>query len=56
MMAREGGVMQRYRTEISVLYGKWIADICMSKGVGLIDARPWDTAVARAIKCLDAMR
>lgn len=52
-LSREGGKPQHFRAEISVAYGKWIADICNQKGIRLIDARPWGTVLTRALKnCL----
>jgi len=50
--SREGGDPQHYRADISTGYGKWISDTCMNLGIGLIEARPWDTAVDRAVEHL----
>lgn len=49
---REGGDLQHYRAEISIAYGKWIADTCNKNGIRMIESRPWDTALARAINSL----
>ncbi len=51
-LSREGGDLQRYRAEISIAYGKWIEDTCKRNGIPLIDARPWDTALTRALNSL----
>jgi len=51
-LSREGGDLQRYRAEISITYGKWITDICNQKGIKMIEARPWDTALTRVINSL----
>jgi 2-phosphoglycerate kinase len=52
LQAREGGEAQRYRAEISVAYGEWIKDACIKHGINIINLRPWDTLVNRAIACL----
>jgi 2-phosphoglycerate kinase len=49
---REGGDLQHYRAEISVAYGKWIADTCNQNGISVIESRPWDTVLTRALKSL----
>ena len=49
---REGGALQHYRADVSIAYGKWQAEICQRLGIDVIEARPWDTAVNRAIACL----
>jgi 2-phosphoglycerate kinase len=49
---REGGDPQYYRADISIQYGKWQAEQCARLGISMIDAKPWDTAVNRAIACL----
>lgn len=51
-LSREGGDLQHYRAEISIAYGKWIADTCNVNGIRVIESRPWDTALTRAIKSL----
>lgn len=51
-LSREGGNLQHYRAEISIAYGTWIADTCNQNGIRLIDSRPWDTALTRALKSL----
>lgn len=51
-LSREGGDLQHYRAEISIAYGKWIADTCNQNGISVIESRPWDTALKRAIKSL----
>lgn len=49
-LSREGGEPQQYRAEISIAYGKWLADSCKQNNIKIIEARPWDTALARAFK------
>lgn len=49
-LSREGGDYQQFRAEISIAYGNWIADTCEQIGIPLIEARPWDTALSRAIQ------
>ncbi|MFE1631354.1 hypothetical protein ACFLFF_31950 [Brevibacillus reuszeri] len=51
-LSREGGELQQYRAEISISYGDWIADTCRRNGIKLIESRPWNTALSRAVKCL----
>lgn len=51
-LSREGGDPQHYRADISAGYGKWISDSCARLGIRKIEARPWDTAVDRAIEYL----
>ena len=51
-LSREGGDLQHYRAEISIAYGKWIADTCNQNGIRVIESRPWDTVLTRAIKSL----
>lgn len=51
-LSREGGNMQHYRAEISVIYGKWIADICNQNDIRMIESRPWDTVLTRALNRL----
>lgn len=51
-LSREGGELQQYRAEISISYGDWIADTCRQNGIELIESRPWNTTLSRAVKCL----
>ncbi|EKQ56160.1 MULTISPECIES: hypothetical protein [unclassified Clostridium] len=51
-LSREGGDLQHYRAEISIAYGKWITDTCNQNGIKVIESRPWDTILKRAIKSL----
>lgn len=51
-LSREGGDLQQYRAEISMAYGKWLADTCNQNRIPLIEARPWDTVLKRAIESL----
>lgn len=50
--SREGGDLQHYRAEISIAYGKWIADTCNRYGIRVVESRPWDTVLDRTIKSL----
>lgn len=51
-LSREGGDLQHYRAEISIAYGKWIVDTCNQNGITVIESRPWDTVLTRALKSL----
>ncbi len=51
-LSREGGDLQHYRAEISITYGKWIADTCKQNGISVIESRPWDTVLTRALDIL----
>jgi hypothetical protein len=51
-LSREGGNLQNYRAKISIAYGKWIVDTCNQNGIGVLESRPWDTVLSRALKCL----
>ncbi len=50
--AREGGELQQYRAEISIAYGKWLADTCNQNGIPVIESRPWDNVLARVLNML----
>ena len=51
-LAREGGELQHDRAEVSISYGNWIAETCERNRIALIESRPWNTVLSRAIKCL----
>ena len=51
-LSREGGDLQQYRAEISIAYGKWIVDTCKQNRIKVVEARPWHTALTRAIDSL----
>lgn len=51
-LSREGGDIQHYRAEISIAYGKWITDTCNQNGIRVIESRPWDTVLTRALNSL----
>lgn len=51
-LSRESGALQEYRAEISVAYGKWIADTCRQNNIKVIESRPWDTALTRVVESL----
>lgn len=55
-LSREGGDLQHFRAEISIAYGKWIAEICNRNNIRMIEARPWDTVLKRAVKSLENSR
>lgn len=44
--------MQEYRAAISVAYGCWIADQCREFGISMLDSRPWNSVIERAINLL----
>jgi len=50
--AREGGDLQKYRAQISVEYGQWIEQCCIQNGIGRMAARPWNTSLERALRCI----
>lgn len=51
-LSREGGELQQYRAEISIAYSKWIANTCKQLGINVVESRPWNTALTRAIESL----
>lgn len=51
-LSREDGDIQHYRAQISIAYGKWITDKCNQNGIKVIESRPWNTALVRAINSL----
>ena len=51
-LSREGGDLQEYRAEISIAYGKWITKTCSQNHIRVLEARPWDTALTRALGIL----
>lgn len=51
-LSREGGDLQHYRAEISIAYGKWIEDTCKQNAISVIESRPWDTVLTRALESL----
>lgn len=51
-LSREGGELQHYRAEISIAYGKWIADTCNKNGISVIEPRPFSTLLNRTLKNL----
>jgi len=53
-VSREGGDPQQLRAEISCTHGSWIADTCRNKGINLIESRPWETVLDRAISMLES--
>lgn len=52
-LAREGGEPQNYRAEISIEYGKRIADYCKNNDLKVIESRPWNTALKRVLEYLN---
>jgi len=51
--AREGGDAQSLRAEISVTYNNWLKKSCEDLGIHLLESRPWDSALQRAIELLE---
>lgn len=51
-LAREGGDLQQFRAEVSVAYGQWIAEICNKLNINVIESRPWNTTLSRAINSI----
>jgi len=51
-LSREGGEPQGFRADISNKHGIWIADVCKEKGINLIESRPWNTVLNRAIEMI----
>lgn len=47
-LLREGGALQSDRAEVSIAYGKWLAERCRQNGASVLAARPWDTLLMRA--------
>jgi len=52
-LAREGGELQDYRTDISVKYGSWLLDACKRLEIYVIESRPWSTAVDRIFEGIE---
>lgn len=52
-LKREGGDLQQYRAEISVAYGKQLANICRQKEIKIVEPIPYNTLLARTIECLN---
>lgn len=51
-LLREGGEPQHYRAEISVAYGQWLERACKALGVPVLEPRPWDSLLKRAMAAL----
>lgn len=51
-LSREGGELQQYRAEISIAYSKWITNTCNELGINVVESRPWNTVLMRAIDSL----
>ena len=49
-LSREGGELQQYRVDISIAYGDWLLGKCTEMGIPVIESRPWDTLLDRAIE------
>ncbi len=47
-LSREGGALQSDRAEVSIAYGKWLAERCRQNGAIVLAAKPWDTLLMRA--------
>ena len=50
--AREGGDLQHFRADVSAAHGDWISETCRKLGIELIESRPWDTVLHRAVSCM----
>ena len=51
-LAREGGDLQYFRADVSAAYGSWLSNTCNKLGIKMIESRPWDTSLNRAIERL----
>jgi 2-phosphoglycerate kinase len=49
---REGGDLQEYRADISISYGEWQVDKCKKLGIKMVESRPWNAGLHRAIESL----
>ncbi len=52
-LSREGGERQQFRAEVSVAYNKQITEACEQYRIKLLNARPWDTLLERAMKSIE---
>lgn len=46
------GELQQYRSDVSYLYGNWLAEDCAKRGIPIIESRPWDNLMKRVINSL----
>ena len=46
------GIQQPYRAEISRNHGDWLADVCVSRSIPVVEARPWSNLMERVIDSL----
>lgn len=46
--------LQHYRADVSYNYGNWLATECSKHGIPVIESRPWDTAIERALKIINS--
>lgn len=44
--------LQHYRSDVSYRYGNWLVSECAKYNLPVIESRPWDTVIERAIKIL----
>lgn len=51
-LAREPGERQEYRAEISATYSRWLAEQCLSLGIPVLNSRPWESSLDRAVDLL----
>lgn len=51
-LAREGGALQNYRADICAAYDRHLFDVCEKSGIAVVEARPWDTVLERAVEAL----
>ncbi len=52
-LGSDGGDTQDYRGDISTVSGQCLADTFKELGITVVESRPWDTLVERAIKYLE---
>lgn len=50
-LAREGE-LQEYRSDVSYLYGNWLAEDCAKRDIPAIESRPWGNLMKRVIASL----
>ncbi|MCL2570848.1 MAG: hypothetical protein FWE11_00450 [Defluviitaleaceae bacterium] len=50
--AREGGEKQTFRAEICISYNNWIKKSCEDMRIDMLESRPWDSVLERAVEIL----
>ncbi|WP_024831702.1 hypothetical protein [Ruminiclostridium josui] len=51
-LAREGGELQHFRSDISIEYGAWLVNTCEKLGIKVVESRPWDNVIDRIIESI----